>query len=493
MKDMFAYSIFPYFGYSIGSSIMNCVLFVLGFKYSLYATGFLIFLHCWAGVEFMNSFNIMLMIGMSGVIRQMISILTILFFTELTRDEAAKYYPKPLSGTSLGSFIWAYILSYMINPHNEDLKWKVKERGVTNSYYDWTVAQNVYSFYILHGIIGFFTFVAIGYITPEPEQYKNRFREVWHYLRNDSKSLRKSYHSFMSQMSESLNRSNSHVNAMVGAPQVHSFVENKEKENSEELELRESLVFKDINEPKSIQNFANNNEELETYEIPENKEVTQPKEKADDESDYILQYRDSNVEKSVREELLSLTFWVIFFVSIMRNSQNAFIVDNFKIQGMGILNNDNLVNQAYAISGLLALIARSFTGELWEKYGLLDCYTIAMMSSFFLDFVYLMFIEKMPNFFLFTIVFARCVMNFNNIMNYLTLYTVYSSNMALKLAVVYDLHYFVAIIVTIGCNYLLVDGLNFKPAYGFYLAFDIICLILLFTIVRPAMLKPRGV
>lgn len=477
MKEMFAYTIFQYFGYTIGSSFMNITLFLFGYKGSLILIGVLNFLHCAWAVMYINKFMLIFTVALTGMIRQCISVLTILFFTERIKEGAALYYSKPLGGTALGSFIWALVLNYMVNPNNEELSVIHIEDGETTKYYTLAVANNVYQFYMVHGLIALGIFIVVSFYIPQSEKFTGKLFEMVSIIKTGNGSIVHSYQSFKSMLNESImsgGKTNQVVMMPVGNSRVYtgrfsmskkniSHISSKSEDDSNTL--RESLIKGvELKDNKSANNKSNEDNLMEI----------------DDELDALEEQ-----ENSIKGELLNLQFWIIFIISIIRNSETAFMVDNYKLQGINIVGNDMLLNQAYAVSGIAALFVRSYAGAIWDKLGFLDCYTLAIMGSFFLDFLYLTFIDKLPTLFLITTVLARCLYGFNNIMNYLTLYTLYPAPKALKLSIVYDFHFFISIIVTIFFNSYLVENMNFKPVYGCYLILDIVALVLLFLFIRP--------
>ena len=478
MKEMFAYTIFQYFGYTIGSSFMNLTLFLFGYKSSLMIIGVLNFLHCALGVIYVNKFTVILSVGFTGLIRQCISVLTILFFTERHREKAALYYSKPLGGTALGSFIWAIVLNYMVNPNNEDLSVLIEENGQVNKYYSYDVASNVYQFYMVHGLIALGTFVVVYFYIPQSEKFTGKLFEVLSIIKSRNGSINQSYQSFKSMYNESMASGDKNLNGVM-MPVGNSRFCNESVNSSKKS-------FKSENSMKTQRGSKNLNENLiQNIELPE-KPITEdrPAGNIDNETGEEIIALEAE-DNSIKGEVLSLHFWVIFVISIIRNSETAFMVDNYKLQGMEIVRNDKLLNQAYALSGIAQLFVRSYAGTIWEKLGFLDSYTVAIMGSFFLDFLYLTFIDKLPTLFLLTTIFARCLYGFNNIMNYLTLYTIYPAEKALRLSIVYDFHFFISIVLTIFFNSYFVDNMNFKPVYGTYLALDIIALVLLFLFIRP--------
>lgn len=478
MKEMFAYTIFQYFGYTIGSSFMSFSLFLFGYKGSLMLIGILNFLHCAWGVMFVNKLSVILSVAFTGMIRQCISVLTILFFTERMTEGAAVCYSKPLGGTALGSFIWALVLDYMVNPNNEDLSLVIVENGQTNKYYSRAVADRVYDFYMFHGVVALLVFLVVYIYIPQSQKFKGRFFEVVGILKNPNMSISKSYASFKNELNDSI-MSGGKTNQVVMMPVGNSRVYNASINNSKRNITGMSIGSKSFDE--SLVRKVELKETKKDLEKQAENDVV-----ASDEEEH------NGDENSIRSELTSLPFWIIFIISIIRNSETAFMVDNYKLQGIQIVGNDKLLNQAYAISGVVSLFIRSYAGALWERFGFLECYTAAIMGSFFLDFLYLTYIENFPNLFLVTTIFARCLYAFNNIMNYLTLYTLYPPEKALKLSIIYDIHFFISIVVTIMFNSYFVDDMNFKPVYGSYLMLDVAALVMLFMFIRPWVSRNRS-
>ena len=191
---------------------------------------------------------------------------------------------------------------------------------------------------------------------------------------------------------------------------------------------------------------------------------------------------------NILNDIFSKEFILLFIISIIRNSQNAFLIDNFKIYGMKIVKSDHLLNQAYGISALFAIFFRGAAGMICEKYGIGNSYKATLGTAVIIDLLYVTIIESYPTLFLFSVIIGRSLLTVNCMINYLTMYTIYPTERALKLSMVFDLAYFIAMIVMIISNEYLVEGLEFKKTYYFYLILDSFGLLLTIFLL-PKVLK----
>lgn len=116
---------------------------------------------------------------------------------------------------------------------------------------------------------------------------------------------------------------------------------------------------------------------------------------------------------------------------------------------------------------------------------------LTLSGAFIIDLLYVTIIESSPHLFLATIVVGRCLLTTNSMMNYFTLYSVFSTDKALKLSMVFDMAYFVSIIIMILLNEYMVEGLEFKAVYYCYLVLDGVGLV--FTVwLLPKMINSKN-
>ena len=450
MKQLFSYFLYCYLGVTLSSSFMNFSIYLLGYKKSLYLNAIFLWLHCYFTVATTNIIIVSICVIVHGMLLQNTAILTILFFTEWYPEQASIYYSPSLSGIMVGSFIWTMIISHMINPDNEDLTWEVQEHYGISNYYSWEIAQRVPLAYYTHGTVVMLISIIVSFMIPESDKYKGLIHNWLNGVNDPVETIESEYISFKKDFSESVNSSILHTTSLNLSLQSHG-TKNRVKNS---IMQQENLLT----------NNQKHSEEIELTLIENNDQPISISGINETESK-IRQY-------NILNDIFSKEFVLIFMISIIRNSQNAFLIDNFKIYGMKIVKSDHLLNQAYGISALFALFFRGAAGIICEKYGIVNSYKAALVTAVIIDLLYVTIIESYPSLFLVSVIIGRSLYNINCMINYLTLYTIYPTEKALKLSMIFDLAYFIAIIVMILSNEYLVKGLEFKKTYYFYLILD---------------------
>ena len=451
LKLMFSLYILLCLGVSLGSTIVNFIIFIFGYRKTVLLLGFTLFLSSYFAITSYNIIAVVIYIFTVGATRQWSAIITILFFTERITEKASEEYSKSLGGTALGSFIWAMILNHIVNPNNQGMDVLIEEYGEQNYYYDKSVYNNLYSFNLLFGFVSCLFFVIGYFLIPESSKFQGNMGNIYKAIFKGEKSLSQVYKDFSSSLNESLN-SESSLNININAPKLNKKINKNREKNDNEQELIES----------------GKKEKFDNLFTKEEKE------------DLVIQQ-----QQQFWKELFSFKFILLYVLAIIRNTEAMFAIENFKIQGISLVNNDVLLNTAYALSGVMALFVKSFAGILWERQGMINCYNIAFLISFFIDFTYVSIIKYYPYLFLLTGVISRMNWNLNSTMNFFTIFSSYPAEKALKLAMFFDSQIFLSTVLMIIINRFLVTGQNFEIAYSFFVICDIVGLILLFVFLRP--------
>ena len=152
--------------------------------------------------------------------------------------------------------------------------------------------------------------------------------------------------------------------------------------------------------------------------IPESTEyrgLNSQKNESEKDIELIEQNPENNINYeepfSYWNELTSFKFIILFVLSILRLSENLFIIDNFKLQGVVLTDNDHLLNQVFAFSGILSVFSRMGAGWVLNKLGNKKVHTIVFMSMILVDLLYIFLIEHSFTLFALTMCYIRLLLN----------------------------------------------------------------------------------
>ena len=152
-------------------------------------------------------------------------------------------------------------------------------------------------------------------------------------------------------------------------------------------------------------------------------------------------------------------FWLLLYIGIFRLSLPLYYVENAKIIGYQLVQNDQLIAQVYGISVFLGMFSSALAGNAVEHFGLLNCYVWSLACNMTIDLLSVTMIHSRPFIFLFLLAWGRVLANFNIQVGNITLYSCYEADVALQLAKVYDLHGLIANLFMVLINqWLYVDG-----------------------------------
>ena len=419
MKTLFSYFLLAYVGFGFASQFTNAYLYLFGFKNAIMINGFVNILHNFGFAYLKSRAGIAICTILMGSTSEVTLILCTLFFKEHYPKDAEIHYTKCSGGKMFGTAFWTIALAYLVNPNNKGLEWEVEENGIVNRYYSQEISQNIVSALFYNSIYVAIIYVAVLFYIPKSNIYKGL--EIMRLRKNSC--------------TEHLDEFNDSRELMISAMNENRASETNNSKNPFRLK-NEGVIGEDWEQME---------ENLLTKE-------------ADD--------------FSYSKEIVSQKFLILFMLSIIRLSENNFIIDNYKLQGAALTDNDHLLNQVFAFAGFLSFFSRTYSGLLWEKLGSRKVHTIILIITVLIDLTYIFLVEHSFYVYALSVCIVRPLNQFNLLLSVLVLYSNYKPKIALRLSMVFDLTYILPIIMVVLLNQYLVIGTHYRPVYMFYLAID---------------------
>ena len=475
MKFMFSLVLMQYIGYSTASFYTNLMLYYVGLRKSVLLIGVMGITVCMVLINFGDEIILIVAFYFVGVVHQAISILTILFFIEKHKRVAAVYYSKSLAGQLIGAFIWNEILTWMVNPDNVSLN-NAAISGDGIGFYDINCVKNVEQFLNYQASVIAIVAVFVYYHLPESKLYAGILLKRTSFRREDD-----SYKSFQATLQNTTMYFN--IKDAKGNEILSKFARKEPVEVSDEDdsgELYRSFLYQNLDESLYFNEENSICTELHEYTRGIKIEVIETMPAYSDRKPY-LPFKDIFTKK----------FILLFLTSIIRNSQSSFMIDSLKVHGNFLSLNDNSLNHLFSIAVLLALVLKGIFFRIWDKFGVTDCYCFIIVSNIIFAFLSINLLDQLPSLFYPTIIYSRTINAFNVFSNSMTLYTTYKQSKAIQLSQVFELHRVIAIMISIGVNYTLVDNSGYEQAYTFYLLLASAGLIVLILVLRSIISRDR--
>ena len=424
MKTLFNYFFFVYVGDTMASSFVNLYLYFLSFNKVIVLNLFIIIFHNFAFGYCTNPVILILVLILIGSTAKINLILFTLFFKEHHPKNAEWYIVKGYGMQFIGVSFHAFLFSFIINPDNKGRDWAVEEDGRTNYYYSSDVSSNIPKALIINTIAHVIITSILVMVIPQSNTYKG-------------KSLNELSEKKLDSLSAEINSQKDELDKSLSESRFSDFPQISFK--NEEVELQERIIPAKANDVR--------------IKIPEE-------------------------EFSYKKELLSMKFITLFFISMVKISNAVFIIDNFKLQGLALTNDDRLLNITYIISGFLCFFSRSLANVIWDKFGIRNSHILIFTLTIISNIMFIRFVEHSLTVYIIMIFFCRPFGQFKLMVSMLVLYLMYEPKRALKLSMVYDLHIIIALFFVVVLNQYLTFGETYKYVYTVYLFFNVISLIL---------------
>lgn len=471
MKFIYSMVLFQYLGYSTASFYTNLMLYYLGLRKAVLVVGVLGMSVSLAATFFSDPVVLIAVFYFVGVIQQSISILTILFFIERHKRVAAAFYSKSLAGQLVGAFIWTEVLSYMLNPQDTRMG---GEGGL--GYYDKRAVASLEQFLKLQAVAAILVALFVYYHLPESRLYRGVLLRRKSMEREDDtyKSFQQTLHSSITYFSLQDPKANEILSKLA---------QNNEgdiSEHGDSEELYKSFLFQNLDASSYFNDETSACTELQEYTRGVKIEVIE-----------TIQVSCDKKPSTLAKDVFTIKFVLLFATSVVRNSETAFMIDNIKVQGSFLPLGDKSLDQAFALSVLLALLLKGHFYKIWEAFGIIDCYCIVIISNLTFAYLSLDLINRLPSVFYLAIIYMRAVAAFNIFINSMTLYTTYKQTKAMRLSQTFELHRITAILLAIGVNFVFVDDEGLESAYTFYLLASSIGLCVLILCLRAIISRER--
>lgn len=426
VNDVFACAICLYLGIMICSWTFPTLLAILGLKKTLLLGGLIYSLNTIAMHTFTSFPMIIINVTLIGFCYRYVTTINVLYFTEKYPEKASRYYGIANTGMIVTGLFWANFYTYYVNPENQ-VPTELYVNGDYHEYYfSYDIAVRFKGVFNIHAITNFLLVVVISFLFEEPEKYKGNFIEFMAWFRGQDNKLGESIRE--TDMSISLSQSMNVIN-----------------------------TYKDSNLNISMDSMASYSAYSEILMAGDDKEV-------EDGAD--------SLGERVSREFRSPKLWLLLYASIFRMSLCCYFIDSTKLFGLILIGDDKLVTQVYSLSSFVAMAGSALTAFIVERFSLSNAYLGILAVSVFLDFCGMFVIKEYPYLFLLVIPTVRTMFNINMQLSNITLYSEYSSDVALQLNKIFDSHVLIANVLLVFLNSTFYIPGYFFTVFLVYIIFD---------------------
>ena len=447
VEQVFATTFFLYLGMNVISMVMPVMLFLFGIKGTMRAGGVFILLNSISIYYFTGWFFICLNILVFGGMYRYVTLLSIVYFSEHFPSQASNYYGIALSGFLVGSIISNNVCSFIINPENLPMNQETNINGFTEVYFDFSIASNMRQFLNLFGMLGLFVSIFCSFLIENPEKYQGELLYILGWGGKKKKDINESIKVFKNNLDETFSE---------------AFRQNEDNTLNQSLSLSmKSNVFTSVNIRKSKLK-----QQLEEELVEE--EMSQ----------FALESEDPN--DAYNRHKKSLIFWVIFYVALARNAQPSYLLENYKIQAYCVRNDDVFFTRIFSISAFFGALGSIYASYIWKTIGMINSYYLALILNMVVNLLLMTVAPHSTLVFSLITFLGRTYSSYNIQVNNMSMFSVYDSSVALKLSKIFDLNFFLGVVLGVFLNFWLVFGCNFRFIYLIFFCIESIGLILVY-------------
>ena len=447
MKTVFNAIIFCYAGFNVSTLALPTLLFILGLKGMLIFGAVVAALNNVAIYMFSSVVWICICSALVGFGYKHFTTVIILYFTEKYPESSSKLYSIATSGFIITGFFWANLITFYINPDNEDMTATSFFNGYEETYFPIEISSRLRGILNIQAVFILVDVLLMSLFFSNPKKYHDNINILIRWFNGENIDLTRSIQLISDQLSESmLKMYTSRIESKDHIKVTRTF----------ESELIDHSKFSSDNRRSELSSsFQSDKEEQKT------------------------------VRQQAMEAFRTSKFWLLFFTSIFRLSLPTYYIDNSKIIGYDLVRNDQLITQVYSASSFLSMASSALAGTIVEKIGLLNSYIVSIGGNLLVEFITFSIIKQYPYLFLLMLAISRTLVNFTLQLSNITLYNCYDVDVALQLAKVYEFHSFLANLVMVIINqWLYVDGV-FTYVFLVYFMLDGIALIVTLYKLKP--------
>jgi hypothetical protein len=417
----------------VGNFIVEYFIAFLGIKYTfvvaavVYATACLVFTFTESiAVLFLAAF----MIGFHDQCTMMNAIKSIKSYT--VEPFATKYVSWAMTGYATGPFLWPFLLSWIINPLNLRKTHIYAENGTDVAYFSESIVANFVTFMKIQ-LVAYL--VVIGTLIYQFESPPGFNGMIWKYIRHTMKGETGDAHA---TFKHSMRMVRQDFNAVVGHTIDHHsgiFIKPAHPHNSasrklsikedkaliqrismlksENKNFKNSIVLQNRNKSFQKQSFTTFGVAQELTVVPENpslrldnpskirldlegdglpRKLSAPDLQKDPKSQALLEeehsdlsfdeneFEEAVIKEEIRRDMLSLNFWIIVAMGIVRTSTSRYYLSYFKLLGLYYFDDDAVINTIGSLSYIFYIVQGFTYPRTLELLGIRNCYLVTFLG-----------------------------------------------------------------------------------------------------------------
>ncbi len=152
---------------------------------------------------------------------------------------------------------------------------------------------------------------------------------------------------------------------------------------------------------------------------------------------------DDNIKLDIEAIKKSKLFLCYILINSIRYASSYFIIENFQYICMVYIGSDRSSSLFFGLSGLTALLSKTFSPMLFNKFGFYLSNIIVLTLLLSNSICLLLFTKTYPNILLFSILFLRYIINYSYIIGYIMMFKFFPPKVSLQLSLYHDSAFFI--------------------------------------------------
>ena len=353
-----------------------------------------------------------LMIGFHDQTTMMAAVKSIKVF--IPEPDGTRYVAYAMTGYAFGPFVWPFFRIRIINPLNVRPDVEYIEQGVGTNYFNQEIVSNYQTFLSIQ--LGLYL-VVIGSLIYMFEnhpsfpgvffkyvgmQRRGRGVEASVIFRQSLRSVKKSFNNIMMD-SVKISGISKRSRVKVSDAKILNKLSGVEIENKKKPMQELALKHLHFEKDKQMESIIEepNEEYLTSLKVKNGTQVRnneqnfdQPKAQSFAENLIEREYEDEDnieeqiINQEIIRDMLSLNFWLIIALGIIRTSTSRYYLSNFKIMGLYYFKDDQKVNWIGSFSYIFYIFQGFTYSKTLDTIGIKNCYALIFIAFIATHFIY---------------------------------------------------------------------------------------------------------
>lgn len=353
------------------------------------------------GILFLAAF----MIGFHDQCTMMNAIKSIKTYSQ--EPYATRYVSWAMTGYATGPFLWPFLLSWIINPHNLKKTHIYSENGADIAYFSTEIVDNYLRFMTIQLVAYIVVIGTLIYCFESPPGLNGVF---WKYIKHTAKgeigsaqdTFRQSMRLVKKNYNEVVTHTIQHSGILHLNPHPKGSLSKKmsiREDNALKTKIntrktgnkafKNSLVLQNQSPSIRLQEAGSNAlvaTETEMLARAGSSQPSDPKMEAlmeaveKEESMDDDEFEEQVIREEIRRDMMSANFWIIVLMGIVRTSTSRYYLSYFKLLGLYYFDDDATINLIGSLSYLFYIVQGFTYPRVLDALGIKGCYVATFVG-----------------------------------------------------------------------------------------------------------------